>query len=427
MDQSFLKNLSNLDIEKQSLNSAFEKCSSNYIERQKLILNNSLRKLNLTERIIYISKIITEFDFFEKEYSEWHSQQHPDYIDTSYEFAKIHSQFEGSLSEYEDNINEVIFELIGRQLEFKDFLGESIRKTIDGIYGVNNLDCFEILINNRKTILIDSNELFTISPYLYPFEVWKKIVKYDLSLKSEDELILSINKLFHLLSELEYRTGNNKVWDLWHEDELFIYRVEKDIFKWDIEAYKEYIKKITKINYSNLLKQELIDTLNKHEVRKKELYLKRIFKDKINLNISPKKVSLLIKTFFENNGFQINNERLRQIEKFVYDIFIFNEKYPFQPQADKTIDFFNAMIFDNFSHLLYFLDKTGIIELKSYISLTRLLQSELKYLDIGTERRKVFSEISLKDRNKLLKRSKLTLSTINGILPSPNRIILNKK
>ena len=124
-------------------------------------------------------------------------------------------------------------------------------------------------------------------------------------------------------------------------------------------------------------------------------------KDKFKLNISPQKLSKLYLLFFENNNTHINEEKVKRINQFIFNCFVFDSKYSAitntHKNTSKSIDFLNRKNFKPFIAILILLIKLKYVDEKVSLNIQKVLLKDLKEINkenigLSTNLRSVISQ-----------------------------------
>jgi len=247
----------------------------------------------------------------------------------------------------------------------------------------------EKVASSKPILLGTDNYKIPISLTIFDFETWKEIIESDITkiiaqnVQTDIESLKDQTKV--AINDFHFQTGVDEFFNFTFL--IFDYRNEKKTSLAEINAYFENLKIVNS-------------------------------KDKIQLHISPKRLSDILQIFFKKQEIYLSEQTQAQIKKFILNTCHYDKgKYSFGTDEEDTIQFLSNALFTNFCHLLFYLEKRKALEIKNNSSLTRLLKSEFDYLKLGTDRRKAFTSIKTKTKDLLLKKSRLKLSDINHLLP----------
>lgn len=211
--------------------------------------------------------------------------------DYSVLYASRHKELEKELGLLEkkygesfnaDSIYDEIFSNIDEEQEFLDFFDELIGVTIELIYSVYSIDESSILFN-KEEIIFKNIELLYVSPFLFSFNLWKKIIVHDL-LFSEGNLNEKKDKVIAVLNDLKFRIKNEKIWDVWESfegKEVMVIHGCAGSFNVDINDYIDFVSEIDSKNTVNV--DNLLDDIKEH---RKKIKNRSVGVVKLNKNCS---------------------------------------------------------------------------------------------------------------------------------------------
>lgn len=279
---------------------------------------------------------------------------------------------------YLDCSSDDIINLHDKCISFGDIyfsqLGVELSSEMQNLFEFYNLKNYKNYIDNKETIINQDNELLIISPLIYDWNQWCKIVLYEFSiLENSQKRIALKKKIIASIHQLENRIGYKNIPDLPNDrfydngNTFFVTsHIDKTDFKVPLLKYISYIDdhKIDDIlpNSNSQLISKLSDKINR----------------KIILNKSPIKLNLLLLKFFRLNEVSIDEDSENRIKRFIKNCFEINPKFPFESKSNETINFLDSALRDKLCKFLYVLNEEKILKYKSSRHLYLILIKDLK-------------------------------------------------
>ena len=252
-------------------------------------------------------------------------------------------------------------------------------------YKSYSLKHYKALIDENVSLISQSNELFTLAPLIYGWEVWKDLVKYEFSILNSKALVeINREKWISLLKQLQYRLEYDKIpnfsqcymdvssmrvdgEELYFSDQFYVSECfNMKNYRTPINKYVSFIQNL-KIDESVFdHKDSLIYNLDR-EKRKK-----------VTLSKSPFKLYKLFQEFFVRNNVELDENKDERVKSFINSCFKYDTKHSFHSTTNETINFLNFSLREKFCTLIHVLNKEGVIEYRSSRHLYQILIDELK-------------------------------------------------
>jgi hypothetical protein len=292
------------------------------------------------------------------------------------------------VTELEDiyHINETPLHLLPYPINSKDFFDELTLKRLYYIGSIDYINSFlsfslsklrikycikeyQELINSNTSIVNENNELFSLSPLLVNFKLWKYIIKYEFSLIPLVKRKFEVVKMISNLTELKKRIDNENVFNLGDflfeelEDEspevsIYFGQNKREIYTNPINNYITFLEKLKLNEISDTSGKNLIHQIEKINPQRKIKLLK------------PKKKAVAYLTCLlkkENNNY--NEDNLNKISKVVVESIFENKK----KEINSNLKFTNNALVD----YIIFLAKEKYFSLyKKRSLLPKLVSSE---------------------------------------------------
>ena len=166
----------------------------------------------------------------------------------------------------QDSISSYKLNIIG----VRDALNSSLCALLNEIRDRFSIDQYEHLMKNGISIINQNTELFTISPLLFPIGVWKKIVKYELSLFSIEQKEIEVKKMWYNIRDLKARIKYDYIFDSnlfaheWDDKYKITYLGQANLCDFNIptKSLTNYIENIKLEHIKYFHKESLIDEMN---------------------------------------------------------------------------------------------------------------------------------------------------------------------
>ncbi|WP_299767008.1 hypothetical protein [uncultured Dokdonia sp.] len=305
----------------------FKEYFSDKIKANNLFQDSWSLFIHISEIDIYKSNILQDIDFF------------------------VTSNIEDCL---EEEKKELIYEIYQKHIIKVSF---DFSYTLEKILYENLLINTEILIQQGLPILRNKN-LILIAPLIFSNAYWKKIIKHDLSLITDEDIIeLTISDHLFSLTKLEETFGSNS--SIWTKkffssqlrDINRAFNMKNNIFKFfDVSSFE---------NKRTYLNQILSKNISIKSTRKKKKKSIEVFKIELNNPKNIRKIRKGLTYLIKKQNPDIIHKEAKSIARIIsLDIFHTENPEISKPLNNMSINFNNKILME----FIFFLSKTEYIK-----------------------------------------------------------------
>lgn len=287
---------------------------------------------------------------------------------------------------------------IGTSMDSMFKINEFINSCLIDIRNKYSLRDINDLLSLKLSIINQELTLFSISPLLFEFEIWKDLINYEITIIELKKVTFTIKNMIFSLKDLKKRLNHNYFYgqpllDGSESDDLveFGYQNSGSFYSMgeSIDSYINYLEifdknSINKIDSNKLIRQISGKSLNEYKPTK-ELYMRT---KKIYLKVSPLHLINFLKNNFNTNIYSLSSKDELYLINMVLNIFDwdlnkFKEKLPMS--ADGIFNLLNKEGLDLLLKTIILLEKNNFCKATSDSNTFKLIKTFLKSEIVNTK------------------------------------------
>jgi hypothetical protein len=337
---------------------------------------SNLKRRPPSERIILILGHLVELNQANKIYKRAHSII----------YSEIFNFREDKEPSKNKNLN--LGYLYSQENKCKSFLhdyyttiDDELQSSIQVFKGINLLNSIEYLVDANMPVINQNDDCMLLSPILFNFDQWKKMVIRELYLIEQPKLMNGyVQKFISLMIELNKRIGYNRfptiesyffgysstIGESYHSTFKAYFGIDK--FANKVSDYLDFLSAISLDNIKEINRKHLATKIIEDEKRK-ETILQKIKYSKIEIYKNKNHVKKGFKYLLRKSNADVDVNLLDKVS-----VQVMSELFHFSSKTDKfqipaTINFGNQLLLE----YLLFLEKNGYTRYNPRVSVPKVI------------------------------------------------------